>query len=152
MPSFIFHGNQRRLYQVQFSSWWHQCARNSLYYPVFQKFPQRRYWSVPTFVWLRDNVPLSSFQGRLSSASSFHASLIQVVDGVMSLALCPQVESTLQALAYDIFPSTTAVFIYAIGSRKLSANEQFFVVVCFVFCWCSNSSKFVINNSDYIRR
>ena len=33
----------------------------------------------------------------------------------------------LQALAYDILPSTIAVFSYAIGSRKLSANEQFFV-------------------------
>ena len=28
-----------------------------------------------------------------------------------------------------ILPSTTAVFSYAIGSRKLSANEQFFVGV-----------------------
>ena len=35
----------------------------------------------------------------------------------------------LQALVYDIVPSTTAVFSYDIGSRKLSANEQFFVVV-----------------------
>ena len=35
----------------------------------------------------------------------------------------------LQALVYDILPSTTAVFSYAIGSRKLSANEQFFVRV-----------------------
>ena len=33
----------------------------------------------------------------------------------------------LQALVYDILPSTTAVFRYAVGSRKLSANEQFFV-------------------------
>ena len=33
----------------------------------------------------------------------------------------------LRALVYDILPSTTAVFSYAIGSRKLSANEQFFV-------------------------
>ena len=32
----------------------------------------------------------------------------------------------LQALVYDILPSTTAVFGYAIGSRKLSANQQFF--------------------------
>ena len=47
--------------------------------------------------------------------------------------------SKLQALVYDILPSTTAVFSYAIGSRKLSANEQF-------FCWCSNSSKFVTFN------
>ena len=52
----------------------------------------------------------------------------------------------LQALVYDILPSATAVFSYAIGSRtlKLSANEHF----C---CWCSNS-MFVTNNSDYIRR
>ena len=42
----------------------------------------------------------------------------------------------LQALVYDILPSATAVFSYAIGSRKLSAN----------------SSKFITNNSDYIRR
>ena len=33
----------------------------------------------------------------------------------------------LQALVYDILLSTTAVFSYAIGSGKLSANEQFFV-------------------------
>ena len=33
----------------------------------------------------------------------------------------------LQALVYDILPSTIAVFSYAIGSRKLSANELFFV-------------------------
>ena len=37
----------------------------------------------------------------------------------------------LQALVYDVLPSTTAVFSYAIGSRKLSVNEQF-------FCSCSN--------------
>ena len=40
----------------------------------------------------------------------------------------------LLALVYNILPSTTAVFSYAIGSRKLSANEQF-------LCWCSNSSS-----------
>ena len=45
----------------------------------------------------------------------------------------------LQALVYDILPSTTAVFSYAIGSRKLSANEQGFFFgggggcVCFFF-------------------
>ena len=39
----------------------------------------------------------------------------------------------LQALVYDILPSTTAVFSYAIGSRKLSANEQFFVLFLFLF-------------------
>ena len=43
------------------------------------------------------------------------------------LGVC--VGSKLQALVYDILPSTTAVFSYAIGSRKLLANEQFFVGV-----------------------
>ena len=47
----------------------------------------------------------------------------------------------LPALVYHILPSTTAVFSYAIGSRKLSANEQF-------FCWCSSSSQFVTNDSN----
>ena len=47
----------------------------------------------------------------------------------------------LQALVYDILPSTTALFSYAIGSRRLSANEQF-------FCWSSDSSKFITNNSN----
>ena len=44
---------------------------------------------------------------------------------------CPNVNdevvAKLQALVYDILPSTTAVFSYAIGSRKLSANEKSFV-------------------------
>ena len=33
----------------------------------------------------------------------------------------------LPALVYDILPSITAVFSYALGSRKLPANEQCFV-------------------------
>ena len=41
----------------------------------------------------------------------------------------------LLALVYDILPSTTAVFSYAIGSRKLSANEQFFVGAQTVVCY-----------------
>ena len=52
----------------------------------------------------------------------------------------------LQALLYDIFPSTTAVFSYAIGLRKLSANEQFFVGAQTVVI------KFVTDYSNYIRR
>ena len=33
----------------------------------------------------------------------------------------------LQALVYDILPSATAVLSYAIGSSKLTANEQIFI-------------------------
>ena len=42
------------------------------------------------------------------------------------------VGSKLQALVYDILPSTTAVFSYAIGSRKLSANEQFLLLLLLI--------------------
>ena len=41
----------------------------------------------------------------------------------------------LQTLVYDTLPSTTAVFSYAIGSRKLSANKQFFVGAQTVVSW-----------------
>ena len=33
----------------------------------------------------------------------------------------------LQALVYDILPTTTAIADHAIGLEKLSANEHFFV-------------------------
>ena len=42
---------------------------------------------------LTDDGPLLSFQGRSSSASSFYCCLLQAIDCVMSLALCPQVLS-----------------------------------------------------------
>ena len=48
------------------------------------------------------------------------------MDGVWGQAVV-SVSAKLQALVYDILPSTTAVFSYAIRPRKLSANEQFFV-------------------------
>ena len=44
-------------------------------------------------------------------------------------------QDKLQVLVYDILPSATAVFSYAIGSRKLSANEQFFVGAQTVVSW-----------------
>ena len=56
---------------------------------------------------LIDAGPLSSFSERSSSAPSFHASLLQVVDGVMSLPLCPQVVSqTLQHFRSSETPTT----------------------------------------------
>ena len=43
---------------------------------------------------LRNVFPvLPLFKGRSSISSSFYASLLQAIDGVMSLALCPQVVS-----------------------------------------------------------
>ena len=63
-----------------------------VFHSVSQKFPQCCLLNGSN-VCLIDDGPLSSFQGRSSSTSSFNASLLQVIDGVMSLALCPQVVS-----------------------------------------------------------
>ena len=84
---------RRRQDAAQFSSRWNQCAQKSPYalHPVSQKFPERRLWNGSS-VRLIDDGLLSSIQGRSSCASSFNASLLQAVDAVMFLALCPQAE------------------------------------------------------------
>ena len=92
----------------------------------------------------------SSISSDFGSGHSYHkAPGSEREDSNVSWSWCSghnySVARELQALVYDILPSTTAVFSCAIGSRKLSANDQF-------FCLCSNSSKFVTNNSDYITR
>ena len=88
-------------------------------------------------VWRK--VPESDARSVIST-QTFRRTLTTSVDS------CVEIKSALklQALVY-ILPSTTAIFSYAIGSRTLSANEQF-------FCWCSNSSKFVTNDSNKTRR
>ena len=60
--------------------------------PSLRSFPSVTFETVPMFVWLT-MASLSSFQGRSSSASSVHASLLQAIDGVLSLVLWPQVVS-----------------------------------------------------------
>ena len=80
--------------KVHFSSRCVLCARKGPYAlrPVFQNFPQRRLRNSSN-VRLIDDGPLSSFQARSSNGSSFIASLIQAIDDVVSLVLCPQVLS-----------------------------------------------------------
>ena len=90
-----------------FSDWWWlpecsagECCNNSSSvqdgsfalgkaHIVSQKFPQRCLWNGSNACRIDDGPHHSSFQGRLSIASYFHASLLQVINGVMSLALCP---------------------------------------------------------------
>ena len=62
------------------------------------RFPNVAFEKVPMSICLTDDVALSSFEGRSSSASTFHSSLLQVVSGAMSLALCPQAVSLLKLL------------------------------------------------------
>ena len=57
-----------------------------------QKFLQRCLWNSSN-VCLTDDGPLSFFLRKISSVSSFQDSLLQAIDSVMSLALCPQVAS-----------------------------------------------------------
>ena len=84
-------------------------------------------------------------RSRVRCMAGPNRSLVISASHEMQLVKSCHLPPRLQALVYDILSSTTAVFSYAIGPRKLSANEQF-------FCWCSNSSTFVTNNSNYIRR
>ena len=73
---------------VQFSSGWYVCPY--VLHPISEVFPTL---PLKWFQCLIDDGPLLSFQGRLSSTSSFNASLLQAIKGVISLALCPQVVS-----------------------------------------------------------
>ena len=81
-------------------------------------------------LWLYTTCALHQYQcGQQGSAGTL------VVGHNLCITLVPvwatrvSSDPKLQALVHDILSSTTAVFSYAIGSRKLSANEQFFVGV-----------------------
>ena len=79
----------------QFRSRWCLRALKCLYMrstPSLRSFSNAVFETVP--VSMGDDGPHLSFQGRSSSNSSFHASLLLATDGVMPLALCPQVLST----------------------------------------------------------
>ena len=78
--------------------------------PSLKRFPVLRNGS--SVFHLTDDGPLSSFQGR-----SFHASLLKAIDGVMSLALCPQavsqtpqhlISSKAQATCGGCFPASVS--------------------------------------------
>ena len=68
----------------------------------------------------------SHFVPNMSTDIWGHEALLHPIVGYR-WGLIVSLQSRLQALVFDILPSTTAVFIDAIGSRKLSANEQFVV-------------------------
>ena len=55
------------------------------------RFPSVACENVPQIHLTDEGMNLSSFQRRSPSASSFYVSLLQVIDGVMPLALCPRV-------------------------------------------------------------
>ena len=143
-----------------FSSRLYLCARKNPYalHPVSQKFLQRRLRN-GLIVCLIDDDSLSSFQGRSSNASSFHASLLQVIDGVMSLALCPQLvclkflstldlprskplvrvalPASLSARSFPFTPACPGQYIHRSFRRLISNVDRFqsgFPISVFTFC------------------
>jgi len=106
----------------QFRSIWHLRNRKSPYalHPISQKFSQCCL-SNSSNVRLIDDDPLSSFQGRSSSASSFNTSLLQAIDSVMSLALCPQLVSQAPLYFFSFRDGTTVVVAFP---ASLSAQSS----------------------------
>ena len=81
---------------------------------------------------LIDDGPLSSFQGRLSSTSSFHTSLLQAVDGAMSLALCPQIisqapqhfrSSEMQTISDGCFACQSVCSVISLYGKQCTAGQ-----------------------------
>ena len=89
-----------------------------------------------------DDSPLSSFQGRSSSASSFNACLRQAINGVMSFALCLLVvsqasqhfrSSEKQATCEGCFAYQcicSVIFLHSGMSRAVHTQEFSKVDVC----------------------
>ena len=96
-------------------------------------------------------------QNALSYYSVLSALLYYTVQGALlyyTVQNAARVRIKLQALVYDILPSTTAVFSYAVGSRKMSANEQFFVGAQTVVSWLQTTQikrgvPFIASNKIY---
>ena len=80
-----------QLQLVEFSSRWYIRGWESQHvlHSVPQKCSQCCFWNSSN-VGLTDDSPFSSYQGRSWSAFSLYTSLLKVIDGVMSLALCPE--------------------------------------------------------------
>ena len=116
--------------------------------PSLRSFPKVAFETI-SGVCLTDDGPLSSFQGRSSSVSSFHASLLQVIVGLMSLAaLCSQIVS--QAPQHFSSSETQVIsegclarhgqFLYSVifhhsgaeGSLRIGALEMIVIIIIII--------------------
>ena len=90
----LLEGDLCSMHSVQFSSRRYLCAWKSPYMRStlsLRCFPNRLPLKQPQ-CWSEWRWPSHPFkEDRIYSASSFHASHLQAIDGVVSLALCPQV-------------------------------------------------------------
>ena len=77
-----------------------------------------------------------SRKGRLSSTSSFHASPLQVIDGVMSLALCPQVVSRASQHFRSSEKQAPCEGCFASHSRKQQTAVYLSILITFLCGFC----------------
>ena len=118
-------------------------------HPVSRKFPQRCLRNSSSVRLIADDPP-SSFQGRSSIASSFYASLLQAIDGLMSLDCsrrqCLRLfkhfrSSETQLNCDDCFASQSICLdsgmstgTFEGGCPKLTHDSLDFSIQCFTFC------------------
>ena len=95
-------------------------------HPTFQKVPKPCFWN-RSIAYLIDDGPLSYFQGRLLSASTFHTSLYKAITGVMCLALWLHVMS--QAPQHFRSSETKPLVMIALPT-SLSAGSFPFSLAC----------------------
>ena len=135
-----------RGFSVHLSSRWYLCTRKNPICtpPCLSEVSQRCLWNSSN-VRLIDDGPLSSFQGRSSNASSFHASLLQSMDAVMSLALCPQVvrvalPASLSARSFPFSPACPEQYTHRSFRMWMSTIDSYqsglpiplFAWICYV--------------------
>lgn len=78
----------RKIVQLRLGLMWSRYPHH--HHPLLtisQQFHQNYFWNSSS-VGMFDNGPLWSFQGRCLSASSFYATLLKVLSGIMSFSLC----------------------------------------------------------------
>ena len=118
----------------------HMCSTMS----VRARFLQGSLWNSSN-VGLTEGDPQSSFQRRSSSASSFHAFLLQAIDGVIFKALCPQAMSVSGSSTLQNRPRHKGHFWRLLALRaSLSARSSsvMFKALCPQAVSVSDSSTF----------
>ena len=108
-----------------------------------RSFPNVAFETVPVYVCTSDGPLVLS--GRSSSASSFHASLLQAISGVMSLALCPQVVSQASQHFRSFEKQTTCEGCFARHrqTNRKTKQKQKICFICIISDRCGQDGEIV---------
>ena len=115
--------------------------------PSLRRFPSIAFNAVPMFVWL--TMALSRpFKEDRRSLSSFHASLLRAIDGVMTLVFVPA-DSVSSSSMFQILPvvSINCTQPLAVGFGEATRTSQIVNVVCTWAhsAWDQTTSHFVFD-------